>query len=82
MRVSGPVAPRLVSMGREREREKNGQCVTSRMVPCKMNNERVTHSIGCNPRLHTFRRFVDGLNIENVADRPRCRKLAATTFRL
>ena len=63
MTVSDPVAPRLVSMGRKRERErkKKGQCVTSRQVPCKMNNERVTHSIGCNPRLHTFRRFVDGI---------------------
>jgi len=59
MRVPGPVAPRLVSTSKDREREKNGQCVTSRQVPCKMNNERVTHSIRFNPRLHTFRRFVD-----------------------
>jgi hypothetical protein len=59
MKVSAPVAPRLVSIGRERKI--NGQCVTSRQVPCKMNNKRVTHSIGCNPRLHAFRSFVDGI---------------------
>jgi len=62
MRVSGPVAPRFVWAKREKEREKkNGQCVTSRQVPCKMNNKKVTHSIGCSPRLHTSRRFVDGI---------------------
>jgi hypothetical protein len=38
-----------------------GQCVTSQQVPCKVNNKRGTHSIECNSRLHSFKRFAHGV---------------------